>query len=193
MKPPEHKRPPVTPQRLADLATAVRGLCAACHAALVYPPTHAVLRKIADQQVARFDEALRGLDSVTVTVARDRFHYDWFALEPGSVLLQKTARMFEQRGIRGLMFLPGVTAGDILGFVSVLILRAPDVAARGLADCLARQGVRHIAEHRPAPDVRPAAPKAGERPRGKAKTAGAKRPVKGRKGSRGSSGPAVPS
>ena len=146
--PAPQQTPGQTPQRTAEVITAVRGLSTVLNTAAVYQITHPVFQRAVEQLVASLETALKGTGELPLFFGEGQVRLSTTPIEPGSTMFQKFAQGFESKGIRGISILRGVTTDELSKFVSILTSRSNDLAAQGLSALLERQGIRHIREQK---------------------------------------------
>ena len=146
--PAPQQTPGQTPQKTAEVITAVRGLCTVLNTAAVYQITHPVFQRAVEQLVAALDTALKSAGEIPLFFSEGQVRLSTTPIEPGVPMFQKFAQNFESKGIRGITILRGVTPDELTKFVSLLTARSNDLQSQGLSAILDRQGIRHIREQK---------------------------------------------
>ena len=131
-----------------EVAQAIRALSVLINTAYSYQTSHAVFRRAMEERLPLFEKALQGVKELPVFFNEGQVVYATNAVEPGTSMFQKLAQTFEGLGVKGISFLPGLTANDLAKLVEAMTARADDVKTQGLQSVLDKSGVKTIREQK---------------------------------------------
>lgn len=124
----------------------VQGLAGALKGLRLYNAQHpALVRQVQALMTALLSHS-GGRDPVRLGVVEGVLFLGDHLFPPDQQAPQDLAELFEKLALEGVVFEPGVTPQDLLGFAS--LLSRGDVAGDALVDAVAAQGIQHI---RPQP------------------------------------------
>lgn len=134
------------PARTRILENVLRGLSTATRSLRLYPPTSPIPRQTVDSAVEALNEWFaQSPGGLQLSVAREGFAFEGESVASKIVVSLEFADTLRDHGVAQIDITPGVTADDLLGFLS-LVSRSPDElrAEGGIDVMLADQGVQSI-------------------------------------------------
>jgi len=128
------------------LDNAIRALSTASRSLRLYPAASPIPREAVSTALDALDQVLSAeFPSLTVTLARDGFAFRGEPIAANVAGASELASELRGHGVAELGFEPGVTADELLGFLTISALTPEDVRARGgLGTALAASGVAHV-------------------------------------------------
>lgn len=121
----------------------VRALATAAKTLRLYPPSSPIPRQSAEAAVQSLAEALATADVVPLAVAREGFSCAGTPItSPGA---NDLADMLTSHSVAEVVFMPGVTAEDLVGFMSAVLRDADEVrVSGGIGAVLAGSGIESV-------------------------------------------------
>jgi HD-GYP domain-containing protein (c-di-GMP phosphodiesterase class II) len=135
-------------QLINSARTAFQQLSAIMKNATLYPEAHPFLMASADKLRNSVEELLLDRKEVAFYMVHGELFFETLSVlvDQSIVLLME---QFTGRGIGGIIFKPGLTSGELVGFARLLNNDQSFFAERGgVIDAIAREGILHIELHR---------------------------------------------
>lgn len=121
----------------------VRALATAAKTLRLYPPSSPIPRQSADAAVQSLATALTAADVVPLAIAREGFSYGGAPITSAGA--NDLADMLTSHGIAEVVFMPGVSVDELVGFLATTLRDSEQVrAAGGLGAALAAAGIERV-------------------------------------------------
>ncbi|HOW98875.1 MAG TPA: hypothetical protein P5567_15385 [Kiritimatiellia bacterium] len=146
--PPAPSAPDKNDPRLRQVTAAARALAGLISTARMYQVQHPAFQRAVEQQLAALAAAMDEAGEVVLYFADQQIRHGALALEPESGLMRTTAKWFEDRGVKGISLLPGLTAAELASFAGIMLSTDRNLETSGLTLCLEHAGIRHILEQK---------------------------------------------
>jgi HD-GYP domain-containing protein (c-di-GMP phosphodiesterase class II) len=150
-------------QQLVNIAKkAFQQLAALLRNAALYPPAHPSLLSSAEQLILTLEEIYSRRQEASFHIIAGELYFETFSVlieESQAILVEEMAR----KDIGGVIFLPGLTRGELVSFAYLMQRDLNFFASQGgLSALLLQEGIRHITVHRVLPLSRRAETMQGE-------------------------------
>ncbi|MBP7828287.1 MAG: hypothetical protein KA248_00065 [Kiritimatiellae bacterium] len=146
--PPPASTPEKNDPRLRQVTAAARALAGLISTARMYQVQHPAFQRAVEQQLAALAAAMDEAGEVVLYFADGQIRHGALALEPESGLMRSTAKWFEDRGVKGVSLLPGLTASELSAFAGIMLATDRKLETSGLTLCLENAGIRHVLEQK---------------------------------------------
>ena len=143
---------PVSPSSGRDiqaLAEAVRALGVVLNIAAIYKDEHPVFRRALAERFPAIQAAAASRPRLVLTFINGVVCADDRPVDAKAEGLSRVARLFETRGVRGLILLPGVTDAEVAALAVLMSRRTIGGESRSLQEQLRQEGIISIREFVP--------------------------------------------
>lgn len=146
--PPGTSTPDKNDPRLRQVTAAARALAGLISTARMYQVQHPAFQRAVEQQLGALAAAMDEAGEVVLYFADGQIRHGALALEPESGLMRSSAKWFEDRGVKGVSLLPGLTASELAAFAGIMLSTDKKLETSGLTVCLEAAGIRHVLEQK---------------------------------------------